>query len=99
MTQSPNSTVVPMFDAYAPAQIAVRVRDVGVAKAAAPVLTTLALAVLAGAFISLGALFYTVTVTSTSAEPPASFEFTRLVSTFSWFRRCSCSTLMKFPEP
>jgi formate/nitrite transporter len=57
-----------MFDAYAPAQIAVRVRDVGVAKATAPVLTTLALAVLAGAFISLGALFYTVTLTGTAVS-------------------------------
>lgn len=55
---------VPMFDAYSPPQIAVRVREVGVAKASAPVATTLALAILAGAFISLGALFYTVTVTS-----------------------------------
>jgi formate/nitrite transporter len=55
---------VPMFDAYAPPQIAVRVREVGVAKATAPVATTFALAILAGAFISLGALFYTVTVTS-----------------------------------
>jgi len=55
---------VPMFEAYAPPQIAVRVREVGVAKATAPAMTTLALAVLGGAFISLGGLFYTVTVTS-----------------------------------
>jgi formate/nitrite transporter FocA (FNT family) len=60
---------VPLFDAYAPAEIAVRVCDVGVAKATAPVLTTVALAVLAGAFISLGALFYTVTVTGEAGVP------------------------------
>ena len=64
------------LDAYAPQQIAVRVRDVGVAKATAPVLTTVALAVLAGAFISLGALFYTVTVSG--AGPDAPFGLMRL---------------------
>jgi formate/nitrite transporter len=63
-----------MFDAYAPAQIAERVREAGVMKAAAPVLIMLALAVLAGAFISLGALFYLFTITGTSA----SFGLTRL---------------------
>lgn len=61
-SHSPGS--VAMFDAYAPPQIAVRVRDVGVTKATAPKLTTLGLGVLAGAFIALGGLFYTVTTTS-----------------------------------
>jgi formate/nitrite transporter len=74
----PTAAGVPMFDAYAPQQIAERVRDVGVAKATAPVLTTLALAVLAGAFISLGALFYTVTVTDTAGGPAAPFGLARL---------------------
>lgn len=55
---------VPMPDAYAPAKVAERVRDTGVKKATAPAATLLALAVLAGAFIALGALFYTVTITS-----------------------------------
>jgi len=55
---------VPMPDAYAPAKVAERVRDAGVKKAIAPAATLLALAVLAGAFIALGALFYTVTITS-----------------------------------
>ena len=53
-----------LLDAYAPAQIAMRVREIGVAKAAMPVLTMFALAVLAGAFIALGALFYTITMTT-----------------------------------
>ncbi len=78
MTQSQNSSAVPLFDAYAPAQIAVRVRDVGVVKAAAPVLTTLALAVLAGAFIALGGLFYTVTIASAGPGPSGSFGLVRL---------------------
>src|SRR5512137_874030 len=54
---------VSMIDAYAPAQIAERVCKIGLAKVSTPVLTMIALAVLAGAFISLGGLFYTVTVT------------------------------------
>ncbi|MEM8885290.1 MAG: formate/nitrite transporter family protein [Planctomycetota bacterium] len=47
-------------DAWAPGEIARRVDEVGVAKARADALTTLTLAVLAGAFISLGAMFCTV---------------------------------------
>jgi formate/nitrite transporter len=68
---------VPLFDAYAPAEVAQRVRDIGVAKAAAPVLTMVALAVLAGAFIALGALFFTVT-TTTGSSPPPPFGLLRL---------------------
>ncbi len=60
----PIATPTSLLDAYAPAQIAMRVREVGVTKAAMPVLTMFALAVLAGAFIALGALFYTVTMTT-----------------------------------
>lgn len=60
----------PLFDAYSPSQIAIRVREVGQAKAEAPVLTTVALAVLAGAFIALGALFYTVTLTGAASAVP-----------------------------
>jgi len=58
------ATPTSLLDAYAPAQIAMRVREVGVTKAAMPVLTMFALAVLAGAFIALGALFYTITMTT-----------------------------------
>ncbi len=77
VTQSPTSSTAPMFDAYAPAQIAERVCDMGIKKASAPTLTLLALAVLAGAFISLGAWFFTVTVTSGSTVP-GSFGLVRL---------------------
>ena len=51
------------FDAYKPAQIAARIEESGVAKTRQDVLTTLMLAVLAGAYISFGALFYTIAVT------------------------------------
>lgn len=51
------------FDAYAPAQIAVLVETGGVAKVRLPALNMIVLGILAGAFISLGAMFYTLTVT------------------------------------
>ena len=51
------------FDAHPPAMMARLVARVGVTKAAMPVLKTLTLAVLAGAFIAFGALLYTMTVT------------------------------------
>jgi len=53
-------------DAYPPPEIARKVERLGVAKAHADALTLLALAVLAGAFISLGALLFTVVVTGSS---------------------------------
>lgn len=51
------------LDAYKPAQIAERVEAVGVAKARLPTVQTLALAVLAGAFIAFGAMFSLVAMT------------------------------------
>ncbi|MBI3357656.1 MAG: formate/nitrite transporter family protein [Nitrospirae bacterium] len=65
-------------DAYAPAQIAERVCKIGLAKVTTPVATMIALAVLAGAFISLGALFYTVTVTVGKGMAAAPFGLVRL---------------------
>jgi formate transporter len=47
-------------DAYAPREIAARVSAVGVAKARLPLLTQALLGVLAGAFIGLGALMFTL---------------------------------------
>ena len=49
-------------DAWAPAEIAAQVESGGVAKARNDTLTTLVLAMLAGAFIALGAAFYLVVV-------------------------------------
>jgi formate transporter len=50
------------FDAFSPQQIAERVRNVGVAKTRLPLLSLFMLGVLAGAFIGLGALYYTLVV-------------------------------------
>lgn len=52
------------YDDYGPAEMAQRVEAAGVAKATRETLPTLVLAVLAGAFIALGAVFYTVVITS-----------------------------------
>ena len=72
------NTTNSLLDAYAPAQIAMRVREVGVTKAAMPVLTMFALAVLAGAFIALGALFFTVTMTRGGTGQSPAFGLMRL---------------------
>ena len=53
------------FDAYSPKEIAERVENIGVAKARLPLLTMATLGVLAGGFIGLGALYFTL-VTSDS---------------------------------
>lgn len=50
----------PNFDAYAPQEMAQRVQKSGVTKANLDLVTTFALAVLAGAFIALGANFATI---------------------------------------
>ncbi len=62
-------------DAYQPREIAQRVQNMGVAKARADAWTLLLLAILAGAFISMGALFYSIVVTGSSIG----FGLTRLV--------------------
>ncbi len=50
-------------DAWSPSEIAARVENLGVTKARGDSLSVFVLAVLAGAFISLGAIFYLVVVT------------------------------------
>jgi formate transporter len=62
-------------DAYSPPEVASRVREVGVAKARRDAFGTFVLAVLAGAFISLGALLFAVVVTDSALG----FGLTRLV--------------------
>ena len=54
------------LDAYPPARMAQLVEDVGVRKANLPTLSTLMLGFLAGAFISFGALFYTIVITDST---------------------------------
>ena len=50
------------FDCYAPKEIAERVENVGVTKATLPLFSQAALGVLAGGFIGLGAMFFTLVV-------------------------------------
>jgi len=64
-----------VVDAYTPREIAEKVERLGVAKARTDSLTLLVLAVLAGAFISLGALFF-LTVTT---DPKLGWGVVRLL--------------------
>ena len=54
------------FDAYAPKEIAERVENIGVAKARLPLLSQVALGVLAGGFIGLGALYFNLVTSDTA---------------------------------
>ena len=54
------------FDAYSPKEIAARVETIGVTKARLPLLTVAVLGVLAGGFIGLGALYFTVVTSDLS---------------------------------
>ncbi len=67
-------------DAYPPAEIARKIELLGEIKAHTDMLTLLILAVLAGAFISMGALFFIVVVT----ESNLSFGLTRLLGGLSF---------------
>ncbi len=78
LAAAPESLPASTTDAYAPAQIAERVCKIGLAKVTTPVPTMIALAVLAGAFISLGALFYAVTVTTGRDGSTVPFGLLRL---------------------
>jgi formate/nitrite transporter len=76
MTDNPS----PLTDAHSPREIANLVENLGVAKARTDALTLLVLAILAGAFISLGGLFFTVVVTKTQAG----FGVTRMIGGLSF---------------
>lgn len=54
------------FDCYSPKEIAERVENVGVTKANLPLLSQVALGVLAGGFIGLGAMFFTLVMSDTN---------------------------------
>ena len=51
------------LEAYTPREIARKIETLGVTKARSDTLSLLVLAILAGAFIALGALFFTVVIT------------------------------------
>ena len=53
------------FDAFSPKEIAERIENIGVVKARLPLLSMVMLGILAGAFIGLGAMYYTL-ITSDS---------------------------------
>ena len=57
------------FDALLPAEMASKAEQVGVKKAGLDVLSTFTLAVLAGAFIALGAVFATTVTAGGSVLP------------------------------
>lgn len=73
-------TPTPLLDAYSPKEIARRVESLGVAKARTDTVTLFVLAVLAGAYISLGALLYIVVGT----DATLGFGVTRLVGGLSF---------------
>jgi formate/nitrite transporter len=61
--KAPAMTSLPPFDPLLPPEMAAKAEALGVSKANTPVLTLFALAVLAGAFIALGAAFFTTVTT------------------------------------
>src|SRR6187402_189577 len=67
----------PRFDSLLPAEMAARAEDVGVRKAGLDAVSLFALAVLAGAFIALGAIFAT-TVSAGAGDLP--YGIVRLVA-------------------
>jgi len=62
-------------DAYSPKQITKRVEGVGVTKARLPLVTMVGLGILAGVFIGLGALYFTLV----QADPSLNFAYSRLL--------------------
>jgi formate/nitrite transporter FocA (FNT family) len=60
MEVPPSMAEVFGFDCYSPKEIAEKVENVGVAKANLPLVSMVALGVLAGGFIGLGSLFATL---------------------------------------
>jgi len=62
-TPAPIAVLPSPQDAYPPAQVARLVEQVGVKKATLPAVETLALGVLAGAFIAFGAMYFTLVMT------------------------------------
>jgi formate/nitrite transporter len=63
------------FDAYSPKEIESRVEDVGVVKAGISITSLAALGVLAGGFLGLGALYYTLVV----SDPTLGFAASRVL--------------------
>jgi formate transporter len=60
----------PSLDALMPPEVAAKAADIGVSKASMSALRTFGLAVLAGAFIALGAMFATTVIAGTEGQVP-----------------------------
>ena len=69
MTLAANNSTMPILDALLPPEMATKAEQVGVKKAHLSTLSTFVLAVLAGAFIALGAIFSTTVVAGTAGLP------------------------------
>ena len=69
-TENGNSSNTSSFDELLPAEMASRARDIGIKKANLDFLSTFALAVLAGAFIALGGVFFIVSQTTGGVAVP-----------------------------
>jgi formate transporter len=63
MKNNKNNSKDSIYDAYTPAEMAIRVEEIGVAKAKLGFIQTFVLSLLAGAFIAFGAAFFTVAIT------------------------------------
>lgn len=63
------------IDAYSPREIAGRVESIGVTKARLPIFTMAALGIVAGGFIGLGALYFTLVM----SDPTLGFAVSRLL--------------------
>lgn len=63
------------FEAFSPKEIAERVENVGVTKARLPLVSSFTLGVLAGGFIGLGALYFTLVI----SDPELSFALGRVL--------------------
>lgn len=74
-----NQPMIGGFDALLPGEMAVKAEELGVRKAALPAGKTFLLAILAGAFIAIGALFAT-TVSAAAAGTGLPFGVTRLLA-------------------
>lgn len=81
MSGSPQDAA-PSFDALVPAEMARKAADVGVRKAGMDVPSILVLAVLAGAFISLGAVFSLTTASGAMVMTAADGTVTRITLPF-----------------
>lgn len=78
MQAAPANSVIPSIDAFIPPEMAVKAEEVGVKKAMMGPRNTFALAVLAGAFIALGAIFSTTVTTGAAGQ--LTYGITRLVA-------------------